>query len=401
MISKKHAWLMWFIASIFYAYQYILRVMSSVMFDDIIEKFNMDISLFGQLSGIYYIGYSLAHLPLGLMLDRYGPKKILSIFMVLTVVGLVPLVCSTFWVYPIMGRLLMGIGSSAAILGVFKVIRIGFKEKHFSVLLGMAATVGLSGALYGGTPLLYLKTNLGFENSVYALIVLGLILSVITYVVIPGNVPTVKAASVMKEVKEVICNKPVLIVCALGGLMVGPLEGFADVWGARFLTVVYGIEDSIAASLPSLIFVGMCFGAPILSAIAERTRLYFTTIALSALIMCLGFLAIMTGKLEIPQLSAVFLIIGALSGYQVLVIYKASTFAKPQFFSLTTALANMIIMIFGYLFHSVIGKVVNHFSLLTGGYSTEGFIYGIAIIPVCLGIAALLFLVFALKHKQA
>ncbi|MDR2812262.1 MAG: hypothetical protein LBB05_00500, partial [Puniceicoccales bacterium] len=50
---------MWMVASLFYAYQYILRVMPSVMLDDIILRFHMDTATVGQFSGVYYIGYSL------------------------------------------------------------------------------------------------------------------------------------------------------------------------------------------------------------------------------------------------------------------------------------------------------------------------------------------------------
>ncbi len=89
--SRSIAWAMWSIVSLFYAYQYILRVMPNIMMDDIIHQFNIDTRTFGQFSGVYYLGYSLMHLPLGIMLDRYGPKKILPICLLMTVVGLLPL----------------------------------------------------------------------------------------------------------------------------------------------------------------------------------------------------------------------------------------------------------------------------------------------------------------------
>src|SRR3954466_8676222 len=116
--SRTIAWAVWVIASVFYAYQYILRVMPNIMLNDIMEQFDMSATTFGQFSGIYYIGYSLMHLPVGIMLDRYGPKKIMTGCILLTVIGILPLLFSDYWIYPIAGRFLMGIGASAAILGV-------------------------------------------------------------------------------------------------------------------------------------------------------------------------------------------------------------------------------------------------------------------------------------------
>ena len=76
--SRTIAWGAWMIASLFYAYQYILRVMPNIMLNDIMQQFDINTATFGQFSGVYYIGYSLMHLPIGIMLDRFGPKKIIT-----------------------------------------------------------------------------------------------------------------------------------------------------------------------------------------------------------------------------------------------------------------------------------------------------------------------------------
>src|ERR1700745_3258580 len=105
-MEKKHnitVWLMWLFASFFYCYQYILRVLPNLMMNDILEKFHIDASLFGQYSGLYYIGYAGMHIPLGILLDKYGPKWIMPICMILTVGGVLPLLFADHWVYPTIG----------------------------------------------------------------------------------------------------------------------------------------------------------------------------------------------------------------------------------------------------------------------------------------------------------
>src|ERR1700674_3160592 len=89
--SRSVAWVIWIIASVFYAYQYIISVMPNIMLDDIMQQFGISAATFGQFSGVYYIGYSLMHLPVGIMLDRFGPKKVMSGCILLTVAGLMPL----------------------------------------------------------------------------------------------------------------------------------------------------------------------------------------------------------------------------------------------------------------------------------------------------------------------
>jgi len=228
---------------------------------DIVQQFNLDIATFGQFSGVYYIGYALMHLPVGIMLDRYGPKKVMPICILITAIGLLPIIFTEFWVYPMIGRILIGMGSSAAILGTFKIIRLAFSEEKFTRMLSFSVTIGLIGAIYGGGPVNYLCSVFGYKVVTGIFACVGVLLSIITYMIVPNILP--QKNSILSDIKEVFSNQKVLVICCLAGLMVGPLEGFADVWGSEFLQRVYGFDTTMAASIPSAIFVGMCFGAPI------------------------------------------------------------------------------------------------------------------------------------------
>src|SRR5690348_3965634 len=265
--SRIVAWFVWVIASIFYAYQYVLRVMPNIMMDDIMQRFHIDATVFGQFSGIYYLGYSLMHLPIGIMLDRFGPRKVMTVCILLPVVGLLPLIFSENWYYPLVGRALIGVGSSAAILGTFKIIRMTFKEQYFSRMLSLSVMIGLIGAVYGGGPVSYMAQTMGYKVVIEIFIVIGLLLAAVTYFIVPDEKPT-HHSSVLSNIKTVFTNKKVIIFCCFAGLMLGPLEGFSDVWGSGFLKQVYGLTPSTASYLPSMIFIGMCFGSPILSLIA-------------------------------------------------------------------------------------------------------------------------------------
>ncbi len=393
--SRTFAWMAWVIASLFYAYQYVLRVMPNIMMDSIIEQFNIDVVTFGQFSGVYYIGYSLMHLPIGMLLDRFGPKKIMPFFILMTVVGLLPIIFADSWVYPIIGRLLIGMGSSAAILSTFKIIRLYFTEEKFTRMLSFSVTIGLIGAIYGGGPVNYLFGVLGYKIVVELFVLLGLILAVFAYFA----VPTIKLdhpSTITSDIKEVFSNGKVIFICLCAGLMVGPMEGFADVWGTGFLKQVYGLEGTVAASLPSLIFVGMCFGGPILSVIAEKTNRYLGTIIVAGILMVFGFVFLVEGQMDIRSMSVMFALIGMCSAYQIIAIYKASTYVKEHVVGLTTAIANMIIMVFGYLFHTIIGWVV-HF--MGGPNDALAYVKGITVIPVALVLGVLGFCILVSWEK--
>ncbi len=401
-VLRQRVWWVWFFSSFFYAYQYILRVLPNLIMNDVIQKFHIDVSIFGQFSGFYYIGYACMHIPVGIMLDCIGPRVVVPICALLTVIGFLPLIYTEIWIYPVLGRALIGVGSSGAILGVFKIIRAFFPEERFTQILGLSVTIGLLGAIYGGEPVHYLLGLFGWEKTLNCIALLGVAVAIILFCIIPqDNAHYVEDTNIIHSIKAVCGNHKVLAVCCLGGLMVGPLEGFADVWGTEFLKVVYGFDDDVAASLPSLIFFGMCFGAPGLSYIADKSGRYFNTIIASGVIMGLCFLAILYCQLPLYILIVFLFIIGFFCAYQISVIYKASTYASASDVGLTAACANMIIMSFGYVFHSMIGQIMS--MLWDGGtvngvniYDARAFSGSLLIIPVGLFLGALGFAYF--KH---
>jgi predicted MFS family arabinose efflux permease len=373
---------MWLIASIFYAYQYILRVVPSVIFEDIIQQFNMDTILFGQFSGVYYIGYSLMHIPLGIMLDKYGPKKILAFCTALSAAGVFPIIFAQQWIYPTAGRIITGMGSSAAILGVFKIIRMAFDEQRFTRMLSFSITIGLIGAIYGGAPVRSMCDVFGYRSALGVFIFVGFLLAIAIYIIIPETESHTDNSdqSMVSNIRDVFTNLKAMLLCVSAGLMVGPLEGFADIWGPKFLEQMCGIEKSTASHLTSLIFIGMCFGAPVLNFIAEKLG-HLKTIILSGLIMFAVFLILVMKMLNTTSITICFIIVGVCSAYQILAVYKASTYVNKHIANLITTVANMIIMTFGYIIHSTIGATIN---LCNRSGISSAFCLGIAVIPAAL-----------------
>jgi len=214
-------------------------------------------------------------------------------------------------------------------------------------------------------------------------------------------VPNIKAeprASVASDIKEVLSNKRVIWSCLFAGLMVGPLEGFADVWGTAFLTQFSGLNGTLAASLPSMIFVGMCFGSPLLNLIAEKVGNYLATIIGAGIVMAIGFILLLSCQLPASVMSLNFVIMGVCCAYQILAIYRASTYVREQVAGLTTAVANMIIMIFGYAFHTVMGGIID---AMGGPNTPQALFYGVAVIPIALCLGSGGFALLFIQEKKS
>lgn len=395
-MTKFAGFVLWVVGAIFYAYQYVLRVIPNVVLDDVMQKFRIDAITVGQFSGVYYIGYALFHIPIGIMMDRFGPKKVMSICILITVVGMSPLLFADHHVYAILGRALLGLGSSAAVLGLFKIIRIAFKDKHFSRMLSFSVTIGLLGAIYGGGPVQYLRNSLGYNAVIEIFMYVGIVLAAITYFVMP-NMESTRQYDIIRDLKLVYRNKKVMLCSISAGLMVGPLEGFADVWGATFLKKAYGFGAEESSYMTSLIFMGMCFGAPLISFIAEKLGKYIPVIIGCSVVMIASFIPLLVGEPGKAVIALSFIAIGVASGYQILSLYKASKYVPERIVGMATAFVNMIVMLFGYGFHSSMGFIIN---TMGGADKHQALLWGVGIIPIALVVASVGFMVLARIDKK-
>ena len=377
--------LIWSCITLFYCYQYILRPLPNIIMPEILGKYGIGAAEFGSFAGIYYIGYIVVHIPVGILLSRFGAKKIIPICIGCTAIGLAPMIYCDAWWTVVVGRIFTGIGSSAAIVGALQIFRILYPTK-FAMMLGIMVSLGLITAVYASTPMSGIITSIGMNSTISILLYAGIILAILTYFLLPESVSEVSHSNIGTDIKAIICNYKLLFASIFAGLMVGPLEGFADAWGSAFMISVYGLEKTMADSITLSVFLGMCAGCLILPYIADKTRWYFGVTIFSGIVMILCFIYILSGNATVDSLYYTCVITGIFCAYQVVIIARIATFVSEERSGMAAAVANMIIMTFGWIFHNSIGMTLDKLwdgTMVNGikSYSAEAFIASISIIP--------------------
>ncbi|WP_333023074.1 MFS transporter [Wolbachia endosymbiont of Pentidionis agamae] len=396
----------WLLVSLFYAYQYILRVIPNIIAPELITKFNISVADVGQFGGLYYIGYALAHIPVGLLLDRFGPKNVLPICIILTFTGTLPLIWFDSWFYSIFGRIIVGIGSSASAIGLFKVASMYFAKEKSARMASLSIVIGIIGAVYGGLPLDFLLDKFGWSYVIYVFSAFGCLLALSLFLITPNSSELINEKVNIRDLKNILCNKYIILVSLFGGFMVGPLEGFADGWVKTFLSEVHGITEDWASSISSVIFIGMGVGSFSLAYLLEKyNNAHYTIIISCSIIMIVSFLLLFFQINNIYIISVILFIVGFASGYQVVTTYKAISYVNTNLVGMTTAVANMIVMIFGYVFHVGIAKIIdfywdNKMVAEKPVYGSSLLIKAISIIPICLLIATFGFMWLKLQDKK-
>jgi predicted MFS family arabinose efflux permease len=394
----------WLIVSLFYGYQFTLRIIPGILSNDIIKNFALDTTQFGFFCGIYYIGYTAIMIPMSILMDRYDEKKVILITVLMTSIGLIPLLSESFYLL-LLGRLMTGIGSVGAILSLFKITSMYFKPEKRSKMLGMGVTIGLLCAIYSGIPLSLMINNIGFKNAIIVLTSMGIVIGIIIFIVLPNHSSrnaknqSMDIKTLLKDIKVIIKNRSLILLAVAGGLMVGPLEGFADAWSVTAFQVIHGWHFSDATLVPSTIFLGMCIGSSVIGFITEKTQRYYSTIAIASMLMLLCFLIITYGNgISSMVIFSILMIIGIASAYQIVLFAKVSILSR-NFITTGSAVANMIVMVFGSVYHMIIGNVIMQVNTLQGtGYSVESIKFGI--LPIILGLILALPLIWIASNSE-
>ncbi|MDF2966188.1 MAG: Major facilitator family transporter, partial [Rickettsiaceae bacterium] len=181
--SHKKPLILWAVATLFFAFQFILRLSVGILREDIISKYQIDTVMFGSLAGFYYLGYSGMQIPFGIMLDRFNFRMVIILGIMVTVLGTLPFILTNNWYYVLIGRFLIGAGSAVSFLAITKVIKLFFKEELHSQMIGFSFTFGLLGAVFGGKPMKLIFDNFGYEQGFTFLIIVSLAIALMVFTV--------------------------------------------------------------------------------------------------------------------------------------------------------------------------------------------------------------------------
>ncbi len=411
-MSTFRPWIMWFFAVLFFSYQFIMRVFLGLCGAEIMDKFQIDATDFGFLASMYYYGYAGMQIPIAILLDRFGPRMIISLCCLVFSGSIFLFYWTDNWYLILLARFLMGATSAAGFLGTSKVISLWFPYHLYARMIGITFSLGLLGAIYGGMPVSHLITLYGWKNVLLIIGTAGLVLAGLIAVVIkPHKASFLHEGPTFSKSFRSILTMPTLLLLAFANfLMVGSLEGFADVWGVPyFMTVCSFIKDD-AAFITSSVFTGMLFGGPLLAYLAEKLKAPLQITAFCGFLMAgiFVFLLLSKGSLSYMQVYILMFLVGILCCYQVLVFAIGTSLVAPNIRNVTVAFINCINMLGGSFFHTSIGYLMDAFwmgQMLDGQriYEVHAYGYALSIIPIaaCIGGIIVLFLKPSTKVKDS
>ncbi|MAI46127.1 MAG: MFS transporter [Filomicrobium sp.] len=346
----------------FFFYAWVLRVSPSVMVSELMRDFAVGGAILGNLSAFYFYGYSTMQVPVGLLMDRFGPRRLLTISALACTAGCLLFAASETTLSASLSRLAIGAGAAFGLVGAMTIAGQWFPAHRFALLSGLAIMMGMVGGVFGQAPARLSVEALGWRETMIVFSVGGVMLAVAAWSFVRDKPVVIGAQrrSILNSLGAVFGNLQVWLNAVAGLGCTAPLLGFAGLWGVPYFETRYEIDRPTAAGVTSLVLIGLAFGSPFFGWLSDRMRRRRYPLVFGLIICFISFIALIYFP-EVPLsiASVLALLCGFGAGSQI-TCFAAAREASPNELSATTlGITNGLVTSAGAVFQPLIGYLLD------------------------------------------
>ncbi len=261
----------------FYLYEYLVQVAPAVMTVPLMRDFGLNAASISAMLAFFYYIYSPMQLPGGLLYDRFGPRKVISVFMAICVLGAYLFAHAHTYAMAALGRFLMGLGGAVSFVGPLVLASRWFSLKYFALIAGLVQLLGAVGAVIGQVIVSAIVHTVGWRMAMMDAVFLGIILVVLMMLMVrdyPKNteIPTPKKIGIGEwhNLKEVLSKAQTYVIGVYSFFSWVPVTVFAALWGVSFLKSMYLLNTTHAAELMAFLWLGVAIGSPLFGWWSEK-----------------------------------------------------------------------------------------------------------------------------------
>lgn len=278
---RGYAWIIIALSSFLLFDKYVMQVFPSLITDNMMSSFDINATQTGALGSAFFWSIIICQLFLaGPIIDKFGFRLISPISVTISATGVILFVVAAnlgSLSIAYIARIITGLGVSFATISYLKAVSVWFEPRKFAFAASFLATAAMIGALCAQAPLAYLISICGdWKIAMLLFCVASLFVAVLYYVVVRDFNPKQPEASspsnqlkTIEALKEVVKNKDNWLLTLYVGLSFTAVDAFAGFWGNAYFREAYHISKEQAATIISMIFIGMAIGSPIIGKLSE------------------------------------------------------------------------------------------------------------------------------------
>ena len=399
ILPIKKAVLIFFVFACGYFISALLRAITATLSPLLSSEFNLTAGNLGLLAGGYFLGFASMQIPLGYLLDKHGPKKIVSAFLLIAIIGTVAFALAQSFSGLLISRILIGVGVSACLMGPLTGYRIWFKDEYQQRANAWMLMVLSMGFVFSTLPVQLLLPTIGWRWIFGLIAILILIVIVLTLLFIPKwgteNDNQEKSAGSLKDVWK---NKFFRSTIPLGLFNYGGLVAIQTLWAGPWMVKVAGYTPLQSATGLFWINITMLVAFFIFGYILPKiTKLGIESMKLMKLGLPISYLSLLSIIIAGENAGAMYFTIYILTSIVLTLTQPAVALSFPTSLagkSLTSF--NLLIFVGTFLMQWGIGLIIDLCQFL-GKEEVESFKISFTVYLI---ICIFSYLYFILKNKD-
>jgi len=351
-----------------------LRNSIGVIAPNLANELGMSPAEIGLMSSMFFFAFAAVQIPLGMALDRFGPRLCLLAGAAITVLGALVFAAAPSPAVLIFGRVLLGIGSSSAFMASLAVYARRFPPDRFATLVGLQLGIGTIGTLIATAPLAFSTAAIGWRGSfllvgAFTFAVGVLIACVVRDEAASGPVRAERWTESMAGIVAVIRTPSVGRLFLMNIVVYSSFSMIVGLWGGPYLTHIYGYTLEERGSLLLIPVVAQIVGSLLWGPMDRVVGGYKLPVLVGAIgsAALLGYLAVV-GELSQTGLIAWFVAFGFLCAFGPLLIAHGRSLFPLHLVGRGLTILNIGSMGGTFLVQVVSGFVIGLFPTTHDGY---------------------------------
>lgn len=282
--------------SIAYFFVYFHRTTGGAISTELQDYYLVGASAVALLASAYLYAYTLMQIPSGLLADRFGPRRIASVFILLIAAGSVLSAYSATvsdFNLMIAGKFIIGIGAAAVTVPTLKIMAVWYRNREFATMNGMMLLIGNIGGIAAAAPMVAMMDSIGIQNTYLVLAGITAMTALLCWVFVRDH-PSDLGYPSIEEIVADETGQPVsystsekmpmkqalrTVLSDIRGfwplavwffLMYGTLMVWQASQAGSYYHNVYGYSNETAGMMVSLVGIGVLIGAPLSGIISDR-----------------------------------------------------------------------------------------------------------------------------------
>ena len=391
-----------------YAISYFYRNANAIIQSNLVDELGLGPADLGLLTSAYFFSFAVFQLPLGILLDRYGPRRTEAALLLFAALGA--------WIFSnaetstglVLGRLLIGLGVSSCLMAAFKAFVIWFQSERLPMINGLQMVAGGLGALGATTPLQNVLYIMGWRDVFSVLSIITVFASLCLWFFLPEHHSSAEKKpdfkTQLQEMVKVFRSPVFWSIAPLTAISSGAFLAIHGLWIKPWLRDVADLGEQESSQLLFSMTLSVIMGYFLLGIFTERLSRFFNMRPISVgifgmILFSLSQFSLAFGWVSSPML--LVLLLGFLGTSNILIYSGLFQIFPKSYSGRVSTILNVQVFMGAFLIQWGIGEIIELWSVSEKGYDPVSYsiaIGGLALLQV-VGLVWFFISQFYIKNK--